>query len=378
MQNADRDLPEGTYIELVRSLFSTLVPPLIMGSSFAAIGGLLVLETRDRPLSLCVALGCAAAVWRITVLLLYRGNAADEGLDAAGARALERRFALAYFSFAILFSAFAIRALMVASPEAHMLVVGLLFGYGAGVATGLSLRPWISVNCILIAIVPTIGYSAYLAGPVYWSLAMLLTVFLAGGIESMLRRYRGTARQITLRRLFSRLARHDELTGLPNLLMLTEWFAHITTMSNDGAMVAVHRLEVTQLKAVNDELGHPVGDALLKAASERLTRALRNGDFAVRTGGSQFVIVQTSAVQARGAEMLAQRAVSTISKPYSIEGKQIKVGACVGYVFSPRQGADIDHLLKSADAALLSARREASGVARHHEPSWADRTDSVA
>ena len=316
MNPAKSRLPEGTYIELVASLFSTLLPTVIMTVSFLGTALLVTSQTPDRALTVLTIAGLLAAAARLTVLLVCRRRAATDSLSTEDARHFQRWFAIAYLAFALVFGMFEARAFMVATPAMHMLIVGLLFGYGAGVAAGLSTRPWISVPSMLIAIVPTIVISWSVSDIASSATGALLASFLAGGIQSMLSRYRRAAKEITMRRLFSTLARSDHLTSLPNRLSLRERFD--TCIANGGAFrtIAVHCLDLDRFKPVNDRYGHPVGDELLKAVSGRLQGILRHNDFASRIGGDEFVIVQTGLSQAGEAEMLARRIARAIAQPY--------------------------------------------------------------
>jgi diguanylate cyclase (GGDEF)-like protein len=360
----NRSLPDGTYVELVRSLFITLLPASIMSAGLVAAGLLILQETPDPLLALIISLCALAGIARVSLLIACRKRAASADLDPEGARALELRFAGAYFAFAAIFSIFSVRAFFVATPEAHMMIVCLLVGYGAGVAAGVSLRPWISVPSILMAIVPTILVTPFGPGPAYWRTGLLMAMFLTGGIVSMLHRYRTTAAQITMRRLLSTLARHDQLTGLPNRLLLNERFDAMLDAVDDGSSIALHCLDLNRFKPINDRYGHPTGDALLMAATERLNRILRAGDFAVRLGGNEFAIVQMDAANVHEAEMLAHRIASTIAKPYSIEGQTVEVGAKIGYHFGPRHGADLEHFLRCANDALIQAKPDNPEVVR--------------
>lgn len=357
-------MPEGTYVELVASLFSTLLPTVIMAVSFVGVGLVVLSETPDRALGLLAIAGSIAAAARLAVLLLHRKPVAEDALSLADARQFERRFALAYFSFALVLGAFGARAFAVATPDAHMLVVGLLFGYGAGVAAGLSLRPWISVPSIVTAILPTIIVAISYSDIVYRAAGILLALFLAGGVESMIARYRSTARRVTMSQLFATLARSDHLTSLPNRLSLREHFDECVA-SGGGNRIAVHCLDLDRFKPVNDRYGHPAGDALLKAVSERLKGLLRRNDFVSRVGGDEFVIVQTGMTHEGEAEMLARRIIRAIAQPYSIDGHEIVIGISVGYALSSATGSDLDRLIALADAALCGIKRKGGGVAAY-------------
>jgi diguanylate cyclase (GGDEF)-like protein len=360
-------LPEGTYIELVASLFSTLLPTLIMTVSFGGIGLLLAHDAQDRGLLVITIIGSIAALCRLAVLLLHRGRAADEKLTLADARRFERRYAAAYIAFALVLGTFGARGFLVAGPSAHMLIVGLLFGYGAGVAAGLSLRPWISVPSILLAIVPTVIIALCYSDPIYRAAGVLLALFLGGGVQSMISRYRSTARQVTMRRLFGTLARSDHLTNLPNRLSLRERFEEVARPGSVPGMIAVHCLDLDRFKPVNDRYGHPTGDALLKAVSERLQSVLRRDDFAARIGGDEFVVVQTSLAHAGEAEMLARRIARAIIQPYAIDGHEIVIGTSIGYALSTTGGSDLDRLMTQADQALCAIKRSGGGIAPYRD-----------
>ena len=349
-------IPESTYIELVRSLFATLLPTLIMSVSFLTIGLLVLLQTRATGIALLVLFGTLATVARIGVLVVYRGTAARESLDANVARKLEHRFALAYVGFAVIFGMFCATSIGTGSVETNACVIGLLFGYGAGVAAGLSLRPWISVPSIVVATVPTIIVTLLEPDTMHRALGLLIAVFLSGGVNSMLTRYRATAADITMRRSFSMLARRDHLTGLPNRLSLREHFEEFAQAAGGVDIIAVHCLDLDRFKPVNDRFGHPVGDALLKAVADRLLGVVRECDFAARIGGDEFVVVQTQAKHPDEVKALATRIVQTIAEPYLIHGHSIEIGTSIGYVLSSTHGSDLGRLVANADRALCAVK----------------------
>ena len=368
MDKINERLPEGTYVELVASLFSTLLPTSIMTVSFVGCGMVVTSATPDPLLILLAIAGTLAAIARLTVLIVHRQHATSDALTPADARRFERRFASAYLSFALILGAFGARTFMVGTPQAHMLIIGLVVGYGAGVAAGLSLRPWISVPSIVIAVVPSILVALTFPDTAYRAVGALLAVFLAGGVESMLARYRLTARNVTMRHVFATLARSDPLTNLPNRLSLRERFNECVARSGESDAIAVHCLDLDRFKPVNDRYGHPVGDALLRAVSERLQSVVRRGDFASRIGGDEFVVVQTGVAHAGEADMLARRIARSIAQPYSIDGQEIVIGTSIGYALSSESGADLDGLIAHADEALCGVKRRSGGIAAYRPP----------
>jgi diguanylate cyclase (GGDEF)-like protein len=360
-------LPEGTYIELVRGLFRTLLPTSIIVLSFGATGVLVSLQTQDTMLAALTLLGVLAGVGRLWVLLTGPGRSGAERLSLSDARRLERRFAAAYLSFAIIFSLFSCRAFLVAASDVHVLIASLLVGYAAGVAAGVSFRPWISVSAIVIAVVPTMMVALIGPNNAYRAVGCLLAVFLLGGVQSVLSRYRYATSSITNGFLFAALARTDALTGLPNRLGLAEQFHEITATIASRDTTAVHCLDLDRFKPVNDRYGHPVGDLLLKAVAERLSRLLRKGDVAARVGGDEFVVIQTGMADPGEADLMGRRLVRALSEPYTVNDHVVSVGVSIGYALASTTSYDLDQIIAAADGALLRAK-EHRGTARRAEP----------
>lgn len=152
------------------------------------------------------------------------------------------------------------------------------------------------------------------------------------------------------------MALHDALTGLPNRVLFRQKLEEALAASRRGHLSAVLCLDLDYFKAVNDTLGHPVGDALLRAVTERLRSELREMDTVARLGGDEFAIIQTSIVEPEDATALAQRLVELVSAPYEIAGHQVVVGTSIGIAMAPPDGDDPDTLLKHADLALYKAK----------------------
>ena len=104
---------------------------------------------------------------------------------------------------------------------------------------------------------------------------------------------------------------------------------------------------------------------MLKAVAGRIEAALRECDFATRTGGDEFVIVQTQAKHAGEVEALALRLLATIAAPFTIEALDIRIARSIGYVLSSEYGTDLDNLVARADEALCTVKRTGGGIARY-------------
>ena len=164
------------------------------------------------------------------------------------------------------------------------------------------------------------------------------------------------------------MAHHDSLTGLANRVLLNERLEHAISLIDRKEMVAVHHLDLDQFKAVNDTFGHPVGDKLLKMVAERLRGLVRETDTIARMGGDEFVIVQPFIADPADATALAQRIITLMSEPYSIDGHQAVIGASIGIAVGPGDGSGADKLLRNADLALYRAKGDGRGTFRFFEP----------
>jgi len=118
-------------------------------------------------------------------------------------------------------------------------------------------------------------------------------------------------------------------------------------------------LDLDRFKSVNDSLGHPAGDALLKETADRLRRALRETDLVARIGGDEFAIIQTDEADQRGAATeLAKRVIALLSAPYEINGTEVNVGTSIGIAMAAGGDVDSDVLMKQADLALYRTKSE--------------------
>jgi diguanylate cyclase (GGDEF)-like protein/PAS domain S-box-containing protein len=165
------------------------------------------------------------------------------------------------------------------------------------------------------------------------------------------------------------LAHHDPLTSLPNRTKFREDLEQTLRLVNRDGRVAVLCLDLDHFKEINDSLGHPIGDDLLKDVACRLRTSVREGDTVARLGGDEFAIVQAGIdLQASESSSLAERLVEILGAPYDIQGHQLNIGVSIGIAFAPNDGEDPDQLLKNADMALYRAKEDGRGTYRFFEP----------
>ncbi|TYL91615.1 EAL domain-containing protein [Bradyrhizobium rifense] len=165
----------------------------------------------------------------------------------------------------------------------------------------------------------------------------------------------------------SHMARHDALTNLPNRVLFHEQLEQGLRRAGANDQLAVLCLDLDHFKDINDSLGHPIGDALLKEVGRRLKATVGEQDTVARLGGDEFAVVQIGRSEEAAARALAGRLVEGISAPYEIDDHQIVIGVSIGISLSPQDGSNPDELLKNADLALYRAKADGRGTYRFFE-----------
>jgi len=159
------------------------------------------------------------------------------------------------------------------------------------------------------------------------------------------------------------MAQHDGLTGLPNRNLLRQQMDDILLHTRRSAeKVAVLVLGLDNFKAVNDTLGHAIGDKLLRGVAKRLRSTLREEDKLARLNSDEFTIVQSGLRRPEDAVLLSRRLLQAIGDPYLLDGNSIVIGASIGIAMAPGDGDESEKLLKNADMALSRAKNELRGT----------------
>ena len=152
------------------------------------------------------------------------------------------------------------------------------------------------------------------------------------------------------------LAWIDELTGLMNRASFKEVFRKALEVLPPDEELALHLIDLDHFKSVNDTLGHPIGDLLLVAVSERIQETCANVSHIARLGGDEFVIIQRLQPGCPNAPELARQVIDALGKTFEISGHRINIGASIGVAYAPRHGKLSDVLLKRADMALYESK----------------------
>jgi diguanylate cyclase (GGDEF)-like protein len=189
--------------------------------------------------------------------------------------------------------------------------------------------------------------------------------------------FRGVGSDVTEQRAsadrIAHLARFDALTGLPNRLYINETLAGALEQATAWRRrCAFLMIDLDRFKAVNDTLGHPIGDRLLAQVAARLKQLCTDSVIAGRLGGDEFGVVMREIDSIETVERLGHRIVEVVSRPYEIDQHTLYVGASLGYAIGPRDGATVEALTRNADLALYRSKDKGGGCVNSYEPTLHD------
>lgn len=171
------------------------------------------------------------------------------------------------------------------------------------------------------------------------------------------------------------LAQFDSLTGLPNRVLFRDRLAQaIKRNHRSGGWTSVLFVNLDNFSVVNDQLGHEVGDELLKRAAERLSETVRAADTVAHLGGDEFAIVVEGADDTTAAEAVADKTVAALAEPYRISGRDLYVSASIGVAVFPMDGDDADALLRDSALAMYAAKDLGRNAFQFYTPELRQRT----
>ena len=171
------------------------------------------------------------------------------------------------------------------------------------------------------------------------------------------------------------LAQFDPLTGLPNRVLFRDRLDQaVKRARRQGGWVSVLFVDLDNFSVVNDQLGHDVGDAMLKLTAERISEVVRAADTVAHLGGDEFAIVVEGADDTAASETVAEKTVATLAEPYSLEGRDLFVSASIGVSVFPVDGEDADALLRDAALAMSAAKESDRNSVQFYTSELRERT----
>ena len=211
-------------------------------------------------------------------------------------------------------------------------------------------------------IAPALGFGVLLSAGVLWWL---------------LRRLRRASHALqTSENQAQFLAFHDMLTGLPNRALFDDRLRRaFVNARRDQDRIALLYIDLDRFKNVNDTLGHPAGDELVRQTAQRLEARVREVDTVARLGGDEFAVILVDIKNVHAAEMLSRKILDDLTSPFMLMGDQVFIGASIGIALSLDSDTDPDDLLRKADIALYEAKRNGRG---RHQVFAGDMDDLIA
>ncbi|WP_315134762.1 EAL domain-containing protein [Achromobacter marplatensis] len=164
------------------------------------------------------------------------------------------------------------------------------------------------------------------------------------------------------------MAHHDTLTGMPNRRLFREQLLKALNSRSADRTAAVLCLDLDNFKSVNDTLGHPYGDELLRLLAKRLPKSLREQDTLARLGGDEFAIVLPNIGQQEDVRRMAERLLETVRQPFEIDGHTVPISVSIGIALADTPDCSADHLLRYADMALYEAKRNGRNCLAFFKP----------
>lgn len=153
------------------------------------------------------------------------------------------------------------------------------------------------------------------------------------------------------------LAHHDPLTGLSNRQHFQDSLRQCLELASSHEQIfALLFLDLDGFKQVNDSLGHDYGDLILKGVAQRLTGCLRSNDIVSRLGGDEFTVILPNLARVEDAARVAQKVLTALSKGFLLQGHTTFVTVSIGISVYPRNGKDVETLIKKADTAMYHAK----------------------
>ena len=376
LDRLDRAVPDQLfYFELVRALYST--PKSIFSATIAAlvIIGISGVLTGDAFYANFFLGFIIVGAWRSGLVLAYHRTTHD-ATDTRLIKRWELGALLGAWGFAALVGLTGAYTLtMHPGTDVEILISCCVMGYIAGISSRNASRPLVTIGQISFTCVP-FTLALLWRADIVLSLAMFIGVLYVSTIVICRTVFDNIVSRHDAFRKIEVLAQRDALTKLWNraafLHLLEQHLATIAGTRNSLALIAI---DLDRFKDINDTLGHPAGDVVLKEAADRIASAVRPGDEISRIGGDEFLIMLAD-VDPSEADATARRILAEFSNPFTIKMTHNVCGASIGYAIAPTDGSTLDALLRNADLALYEAKKRGRAQIVAYTPALSHLYDS--
>jgi diguanylate cyclase (GGDEF)-like protein len=372
----DLSVPDQKFhYELVRALYSTPLSIFIAVGVAATIMAIVTALSGDWIYGLFVTAFLIVGAARAATIALYQ-RARHDANDVTSVKRWELRALLGAWAFAGLVGgvgAYTVRAHP--GSELEILISCCVMGYIAGISSRNASRPVISVGQITLTCIPfTLALIAradivHLLLAAFVGVLYLSTIVICRSVFDNI-----VSRQIAFRKI-EVIVQRDALTDLWNRAAFLELLErHIAAVKGSRNIIALISIDLDRFKDINDTLGHPVGDTILRDVANRIRSVVRPGDEIARIGGDEFLVMLVTTDVAE-ADAAARRILAIFSSPFKVNTRQNSCGASIGYAIAPTDGATLETLFRNSDLALYEAKRQGRGQVVRYTEAIAERYD---
>ncbi|WP_298334018.1 EAL domain-containing protein [uncultured Erythrobacter sp.] len=348
-------------------------PASLVTGAVATVGAASVAAWIADLSGLWIAAAVLAIIATIRVVAALRLSADSDGNSTA---MLELAYEIGAFSFALALGTMAAYTILIdSSSQVQVLMVANALGYGIGVSARNAGRPTIAIGQLAFSCLPIalVSFLTMKVGLVALSITILLLIpaqsMITRKIFSVLRDSIASANaNADLADEMQTLARTDVVTGLANRAGLNHAVSEELASAEEDARLALIWIDLDRFKEVNDLLGHPVGDKVLKGVAERLVEVSPDGSTVARFGGDEFIVF-CPVDDVKHAELIASEIHCEIMCPMRVDGELLEIRASLGVALIPDSAIDADQLMQRADLALYHAKVGGRSQTCFYDPS---------
>jgi diguanylate cyclase (GGDEF)-like protein len=358
LERLDRAVPDQLfYFELVQNVYGVSTSIYFASLVAVAIIGLCYALTGDPAFLTFMAGFIVVGIWRSGAILLYR-RVNHRPTDLAATKRWEFVFLLGAWAFAALIGGTGGYTLLFhPGSDIEILANCCVIGHIAGIAARNASRPVITVGQISLTCIPFMVGLVLRGDVVHIGLALFIGLILLSTLITCRRVFDNIVYRHFAYRKIETLAKRDSLTDLWNRVAFLELFEQrLQTAAKTDRIMALISIDLDRFKDINDTLGHPAGDAILREVADRLRGAVGPGDEIARIGGDEF-LVMFSGFDRSEVDALASRLMATFEAPFIVNMTTNTCGASIGYALAPDDGTRLDELLRNADLALYAAKK---------------------